>query len=81
MKKLILASLAILLLATSTTYAGSPDGKKRGGADAVKLGGPLVMQVVKHPATYVHFPAFPKVKHSYSIVNCRLTITAINLHS
>ena len=25
----------------------SPDGKKRGGADAVSLGGPLVMLVVK----------------------------------
>jgi len=24
----------------------SPDGKKRGGAEAAKLGGPLVMQVV-----------------------------------
>jgi hypothetical protein len=24
----------------------SPDGKKRGGADAASLGGPLVMQVV-----------------------------------
>jgi len=24
-----------------------PDGKKRGGADAASLGGPLVMQVVK----------------------------------
>jgi hypothetical protein len=24
----------------------SPDGKKRGGADATSLGGPLVMQVV-----------------------------------
>ena len=24
-----------------------PDGKKRGGADAASLGGPLVMQVVR----------------------------------
>jgi hypothetical protein len=25
----------------------SPDGKKRGGADAASFGGPLVMQVVQ----------------------------------
>ena len=31
----------------SPTQSHSPDGKKRGGADAVSLGGPLVMQVVK----------------------------------
>jgi len=33
----------------------SPDGKKRGGADAVGLGGPLVMQVVHLKMYIIHF--------------------------
>jgi len=33
----------------NTQQKHSPDGKKRGGADAASLGGPLVMQVVRQP--------------------------------
>ena len=32
----------------------SPDGKRRGGADAASMGGPLVMQVVMHKGDHMN---------------------------